>query len=138
VEHEQRTGWLATSVVGGIMGFAAGLLGIGGGVITVPLLQRICNLPLRQCIATSTALMCITAVVGAVRKNLTLSQHVDALGVPLDPWDSLIIAACLAPTAVIGGLIGAYLTHKFPLGWLRVAFVLLMSWASLNMLGVMG
>ena len=50
--------------------------------------------------------------------------------------DSLILAAYLAPTATIGALIGARLTHTLPLRWVRLAFVLLIVWASLSMLGV--
>jgi uncharacterized membrane protein YfcA len=136
--HEERAGLLPAGVVGSIMGFAAGLLGIGGGGIAVPLLQRICNLPLRQCIATSTAVMCLTAVIGAVRKNMTLATLAEsASGSGMTLQDSLTIAACLAPTAVIGGLLGAGATHKLPLYWVRVAFVVLMCWAALNMLGLL-
>ena len=136
-EDNERTGWLASGSVGAIMGFAAGMLGIGGGGIAVPLLQRICNLPLRQCIATSTAVMCITAGIGAARKNMALSTLAEtAPDAGLTVGASLTIAACLAPTALVGGLLGAGLTHRLPLFWVRVAFVLLMSWAALNMLGL--
>ena len=134
--HEQRPGWATSGPVGAIMGFAAGLLGIGGGGIAVPLLQRICNLPLRQCIATSTAVMCITAGIGAARKNLSLGALTAADGtlLGLSADQSLLIAACLAPTALVGGLFGAHLTHALPLKWIRLAFILLMAWASANML----
>ena len=138
-EDDERTGWFASGTVGTIMGFAAGLLGIGGGGIAVPLLQRVCNLPLRQCIATSAAVMCITAGVGALRKNLALPHLAGADGVNLGLTiqESLLIAACLAPTAIAGGLIGAGLTHRLPLRWIRLAFILLMIWASAGMLGVL-
>jgi uncharacterized membrane protein YfcA len=114
-------------------------LGVGGGVIAVPLLQRVCRLPLRQCIATTAAFMCISASFGAVLKNLTLATLVDNAGVNLglDPWQSLSIAAALAPTAVLGGLVGGRLTHILPLNAVRVAFVLLMLWASATMLGLL-
>ncbi|MHC5004641.1 MAG: sulfite exporter TauE/SafE family protein, partial [Planctomycetota bacterium] len=116
VEHEQHSGWPASTTVGGFMGFAAGLLGIGGGGIAVPLLQRVCNLPLRQCIATSTAVMCITAGLGAWRKNAALENLAAADGSAITLQESLLTAACLAPTAVVGGLLGAALTHRLPLG----------------------
>ncbi len=127
-----RAGWAPVGTVGALMGFAAGLLGIGGAPIALPLLQRVCHLPLRQSIAATSAVMCLTSIVGAARKNLTLSE----LDVGLSLGDSLGIAACLAPTAVIGALLGAWLTHKLPVRWVRVAFILLMVWASANMLGV--
>ncbi len=125
-----RVGWGRVGLVGGSMGLAAGLLGIGGGPVAVPMLQRVCNLPLRQAIAASSAVMCLTAIVGAARKNATLVHH------SLDLNESLWLAVCLAPTATIGALIGAGLTHALPLRWVRLAFILLMSWASARMLGL--
>jgi uncharacterized membrane protein YfcA len=136
-EENSRTGWPASSSVGGAMGFVAGLLGVGGGIVAVPLLQRVCRLPLRQCIATSASVMCITSIVGAARKNMALEQlaeHGESLG--LHVTDSLLIAACLAPTAIIGGFLGAGLTHGLPLRWIRVAFILLMAAASGKFLGL--
>ncbi len=131
-----RIGWGPVGFIGGLMGLVAGLLGIGGGPIAMPLLQRVCNLPLRQAIAASSAVMCLTSIVGAVRKNATLAEHMDAAGHALGLQDSLLIAAALAPTAMVGALIGAGLTHTLPLRWVRVAFILLMTWASASMLGL--
>jgi hypothetical protein len=134
--EDVRRGWLASTFVGSIMGFSAGLLGVGGGIICVPLLQRVVRLPLRQSIATSAALICLTSAVGAIGKNATLEELVDAAGVPLNLQlsDSLLIAACLAPTAVIGGLLGAGLTHRLPLKWVRIVFIMLLTVAALKML----
>ncbi len=131
-----RVGWGRVGVVGGLMGLLAGLLGIGGGPVAVPLLQRVCHLPLRQAIASSSAVMCITAGVGALRKNITLAHLPEPNGGILLA-DSLTLAACLAPTAMLGALIGAGLTHTLPMRWVRLAFILLMVWASANMLGVL-
>lgn len=127
--------WPRTTFVGTVTGFMSGLLGIGGGVITVPLLQRVTRLPLRQCIGTSSAVMCITAVVGAFRKNMTLPEHIGNAGQTLDWTDGVFVAAFLAPTAVIGGLIGARLTHALKLKWVKVAFLLLLTLAAVRMVG---
>lgn len=133
-----RTTWPRMGVVGSIMGFLAGILGIGGGVVLVPLLQRVCYMPLRQCIATSSALMCLSSVFGSIAKNVTLSRHThfqepDRI---LTVIDSMFLAVWLLPTAIVGGLIGATMTHVLPLKWVRVAFVLLLLWASGRMLGL--
>lgn len=135
----QRVNWWTVGFTGTITGFLAGLLGVGGGIVAVPLLQRICRLPLRQCIATTAAFMCISASIGAVMKNMTLASLTNVAGenLGLDPWDSVMIAACLAPTAIIGGLVGGRLTHILPLNAVRLAFVLLMLWASASMLGIL-
>lgn len=128
--HNQRNDWWRCGIVGAVMGFFAGLLGVGGGIVAVPLLQKLCRLPLRQCIATTAACMCISASIGAIRKNLTLPS----LG--LDPIESLQIAAYLAPTAVVGGLLGGRLVHALPLNAVRMAFILLLVWSSAELLGL--
>ncbi|TVQ52480.1 MAG: sulfite exporter TauE/SafE family protein [Phycisphaerales bacterium] len=135
---EQRAGPAASGSIGSIMGFLAGLLGIGGGGIAVPLLQRIANLPLRQCIGTSSAVMCLTALVGAICKNWTLAGHPNEQfpSQMLHVTDSLLVAGCLAPTALIGGYLGAHLTHRLPLFWVRLAFTLLMMVACARMFGL--
>lgn len=136
VAGEERLGWGMAGSLGAVMGFVAGLLGIGGGGIAVPLLQRLGNFPLRQCIATSSGVMCITAVVGSLVKNLTLTGHLDLHNAPLRIEDSLLLAVCLAPTAIIGGHLGAGLTHSVPLGFVRIVFILLLGITAVKLLGI--
>lgn len=117
-------------IPGTVMGLAAGLLGIGGGVIGIPILRRAAHLPLRQCIGASSAVMCLTAIVGAGLKTGTLSQHGYA------PSRAVILAALLAPTAVIGGLLGAGLTQRLPLQAIRGAMIVLLAYSAYQMAGL--
>jgi hypothetical protein len=117
------------SAVGAAMGFAAGLMGIGGGAIAVPLQQTLLRLPLRNCIANSTAIIVVTAAAGAVVKNATLPGDASVL-------DSLRLAGLLAPTAIVGSLIGATLTHRLPVRAVRIAFIVLMAVAAWKMAAV--
>jgi uncharacterized membrane protein YfcA len=127
-----RDAWWATSLVGAITGFAAGLLGIGGGILTVPLLQRVCNLRLRHAIVISSALMCITSLFGAIYKNYTLDQAHSPI--PLDGMESLLIAMVLTPSAILGALLGARLTHVLPRNFVRVIFIVLATVAAVRFL----
>jgi uncharacterized membrane protein YfcA len=112
--------------VGAVMGTVGGLLGIGGGAVAVPLQQVLLHLPLRTCIANSSAIICVSAAVGAVYKNASLPVEYT--------WQSsLLLAALLAPAAFIGGRIGASLTHRLPLRQVRTTFVLLMIVAAWRM-----
>lgn len=120
----------ASAGVGGVMGLTAGLLGVGGGAIAVPLQQIALRLPLRSCIANSAIVMVFSAAIGAVMKIATLPGH----GVA--PRDALLLAALLAPTAILGGRLGASLTHRLPLWQVRLAFVALMIAAALKMAGL--
>lgn len=125
-----RVNALTGGSVGAIMGFAAGLLGIGGGGIAVPLTNMVARVPLRQAIAVSATVMCITAGIGASIKIATLSQH------HASPTDALALAAVLCPTAIVGGHLGASLTHKAPVPAIRLVFTAVLLVAALRMTGV--
>ncbi len=120
------------SAVGAVMGSIAGLLGVGGGAIAVPLQQLLLKLPLRNCIANSSAIICISATIGAIYKNATLAQHANGTS-HIDWRMSLVIAAMLAPTAWAGARLGASLTHSLPLRQVRLAFIALMAVAAWKM-----
>ena len=51
------------SIIGGIF---SGLLGMGGGAIFVPIMNRIMNVPIKVAIATSSFMIGITSLVGAL------------------------------------------------------------------------
>tara|TARA_Y100000590_G_scaffold66244_1_gene71712 strand:- start:11684 stop:12523 length:840 start_codon:yes stop_codon:yes gene_type:complete len=51
------------SVIGGIF---SGLLGLGGGAIFVPIMNRIMNIPIKVAIATSSFMIGVTSLVGAL------------------------------------------------------------------------
>lgn len=118
-------GWKA-ALIGAPVGLSNGLLGIGGGVVAVPLQQVILRIPLQRAIANSSMCIVFVAAFGALAKNLTLSQHMGPDGVPFGLGQSLGIAGILIPTAFAGAYVGAHLTHTISLGWLRVVFAGLM------------
>jgi uncharacterized membrane protein YfcA len=88
------------SAIGALMGTISGLLGVGGGVVAVPLLRAWADLPVRRAITTSVCAMVPLAAVGAVLKGATLPRAAGPDGAsPL--VQSLGIAACLAPGATL-------------------------------------
>ena len=107
--------------VGLVMGLFAGLLGIGGGAICVPIQQVLLKLPLRRAIANSAVTIPFASLVGAIHKNLTLGGH----GVAIS--ESLLLAAMLIPTAMIGGYLGGRLTHVLPRRVLRAVFIIFLA-----------
>lgn len=113
--------------VGGVMGVVAGLLGVGGGAIAVPMQQQLLRRPLRRAISNSAAAMCVSAPLGAAYKNLTLGQHLPAdTALVGGAGAGLLLGLMLAPAAWAGGRLGARLTHTLPIHLIRVGFVLLM------------
>lgn len=112
-----------------LAGLYGGLLGLGGGLVLVPMLQSLARVGLRQAIATSSTVICVTAAIGSSVKLATLERHGQSVG------DALLLAALLAPTAIIGARLGAALTHSLPLRWVRVAIIALMLASAAKLLG---
>ncbi len=125
-----------SSVTGGSTGTMAGLLGIGGGLIQVPLLNRVCGLPMKVAIGTSSSVMFITAIFGATVKDLSLPNCVDASGesLGLTALDALLKALWLIPGAIVGGFVGAWLTNLLPVKLIRIVFGLLVALASVKLI----
>jgi len=117
----QRITWRFAAYVAIPTGLIAGLLGVGGGVLAVPLQRRFLRIPLRQAIANSAAVIIPTSLLGATAKNLAImDRHIDGTS-------PFVLAAILIPMAVLGSFIGSRWTHIAPLKMIRVAFwVLLM------------
>lgn len=113
--------------IGGVTGVIGGLLGIGGGIVMVPLLQIFARTPLRLAIGASSAVMAVTAIFGSALKVWGLPSHGYRMS------DALILAAAMGPTAVVGSLIGARLTHALPIRTVRVIISLLLLAAAARM-----
>ena len=119
VNDERATGW-RLAAVGGVMGFAAGLLGIGGAVVATPLMQALSRVRLKSAIAVSAMTMCVTAPVGATLKIARIGEHGHSV------WEPIVMAAMLTPTAMLGSFFGAKMTHKLPVRGLRAVFAVVL------------
>lgn len=103
----QRYEWSFDPRIGvagsGVIGFFSSLLGIGGGIIHVPLLATVLGYPAHVATATSHAVLAVTAAVGT-------SIHV-AHG---DYRADAPLVACTCLGAVIGAPFGARLSAHVP------------------------
>lgn len=124
--------WMAASI-GGIGGFAAGLLGIGGGAIMVPLFRKFARLPVKQAVACSAATMIGACVIGAIAKNLSVESLRAPSGELLTLQASLLLAALLSPSAMLGGNLGALMVYRLPIGITRCILALLLGFAGARM-----
>ncbi len=90
-------------VAGGVVGFISSLLGIGGGIIHVPLLVTAMNFPAHIATATSHAVLGTTALLATV-------MHIWQ-GDYRDDWQ-LVVACCAG--AIAGAPLGARVSSRVP------------------------
>ena len=96
-----------------VAGNVSSLLGIGGGIIKVPLLNAWCGVPLRAAAATSALMIGVTAAGGAV----IYYGHGD-----LSP----LLAAPAVLGVQIGSWAGTHLTNQTPVKWLKLLMAVLL------------
>ena len=96
--------------VGFAVGMASGLMGIGGGILLMPVLLYGFGISLRNAAGTGILLLFVTALVGTVEQAL----HGNV---------SLALAMVILIGSSIGSQIGALITHYLPNRTLRLIFV---------------
>jgi hypothetical protein len=111
----------ALAAIGAVTGFAAGLLGVGGGFVIVPALRQLSGLSMHSVVATSLLAVALTSA-GAVAGTL-------AQGLPI-PWAA---AAPFVLGALLGMLAGRKLAPRIAGARLQEGFAALMLVVALGM-----
>jgi uncharacterized membrane protein YfcA len=120
-------GRLAITLLGGFVGgVAAGLLGIGGGAIVVPVLCILLGLPMHIAVATSMFTMMFTATAGTGMNYLTLG--------PEQFYPLLLYGLSLGAGMVIGGQIGPRIARKINAVQLKQVFGLILVFPLVKMM----
>jgi uncharacterized membrane protein YfcA len=97
------------SLAGTVAGLLSGLLGVGGGFVMVPALQRYTDLEMKSVVATSLAVIALISLTGVITSMY--SGHFNyGLGAPF------------AGGAVAGMLMGSTLSSSLPARHLKSAF----------------
>jgi uncharacterized membrane protein YfcA len=113
---------LGRGVLGAVgAGVASALLGIGGGIIKVPLMHLSMGVPLRVATATSNLMIGITAAASTV---------IYVIHGGVDPY----VAGPTAIGVFIGATAGSRLSHRVDVGVLRLLFVVVLAYTALQML----
>ncbi len=129
-----KTTWLRLGPISLGTGFLAGFLGIGGGIVLVPLLQLVPKVPLKSSIAASASIMRISSVIGASLKLATLSTLTIAVANPVQ--QALSLGGAMAIGGLVGALLGARLTHMLPLRELRLVLAVVLAVAAAKLAGL--
>jgi hypothetical protein len=105
-----------------LIGFLATLVGIGGGLIHVPVLTYVFNFPLHIATATSHFVLFFTALAGVVEHLL---DHT---------WPThLLRDACLAAGVIGGAQVGAYLSRKIAAPWIVLALAIALGFVGVRL-----
>jgi uncharacterized protein len=115
-------------LVGLPAGLLAGILGVGGGLYAVPVQQVGLRIRLANAIANSATTILYSSIVGALVKNYTLSQH------GFHVSQSVLLSACLIPSAMVGSWLAAGKVHQWPVSAIRVIFVIVMAYSAVKVL----
>jgi uncharacterized protein len=104
-----------------VAGVVSGLLGIGSGVLKVPAMDLAMRLPIKVSTATSNFMIGVTAAASA---------GVYFVRGDIDPF----VAAPVAMGVLVGATVGSWLLGRLESRLIRIVFVVVLSWVSLEML----
>ena len=119
------------------IGVISGLIGIGGGVILVPVMVVAMGFSMYQAIGTSTVAIALNAIGGV------LAYVINGWGVAGLPayslgYIDLLQFALLAGASIFTAQWGVKVAHRLPAEKLKYIFVALMIYIGLKMIGVLG
>lgn len=120
----QMPGTAGQLAAGGTIGFLSGLVGAGGGFVSVPFMVW-CNVAIHNAVATSAALGFPIALVNAAGYVVS-GQSVD--GLPAASWGYVWLPALgvIALCSVLTAPLGARAAHQLPVAQLKRAFAALL------------
>jgi uncharacterized membrane protein YfcA len=135
ISGEPKEGILNYIIIGFITGLLSGLLGVGGGVVLVPILLIIMGFSMIKAVGTSTAVIIFTSLGGIFAYT---SNGFNVAGLP--PFSigyiNIIQFIVLAIISVPMAQIGVKASHKLPEKQLRYIFILVLFYIALKMIGV--
>jgi len=117
------------------LGVLCGLIGIGGGVIMVPVLSMVMGFGMHRAVGTSTAAIILTSS-GGVLAYVLNGLSVSGLPPHSLGYVNLLQWTLLAGTSIPTACVGVRVAHRFSADRLRVVFTVLMIYMALKMMGV--
>ena len=127
---------VVTFLVWGIpLGLLSGIIGIGGGVLLIPVMVLALHFRMHTAVGTSTALMIFTALGG------TIAYIINGWGVAGLPayslgYVNLLQWVLLAIPSIVMAQVGVRVAHRLPAKQLKYVFIVVMIYMGLKMMGL--
>jgi len=117
------------------IGLISGVSGIGGGVIIIPLMVVVMGFNMYQAVGTSSLAIAFNSI-GGVISYVFNGMGITGLPAYSVGYINLLQLILLAGTSVPMAQLGVRVCHRVPGATLRKAFVLLMFYTGLKMIGI--
>lgn len=101
----------ALTLSGGLAGLLSGLLGVGGGFVMVPALQRYTDLPMKSAVASSLAVIALISLMGVATTAVSVGMN---WPIAL-PFSTGALAGMIGGRSLAGRLAGPQLQKGFAL-----------------------
>jgi uncharacterized membrane protein YfcA len=108
-------------VTGLVAGFSGGLLGVGGGIIMVPVFYYILKIPMHVSVGSSLAVIIFTSIAGSYKHYILNNVNI-----------KLVLA--VAVFSIIGSYLGALVCEKVSADLLRKIFAVILMLTAIKML----
>ena len=112
--------WIWTTVIGFIAGMIGGLLGVGGGLVLVPLFHYVLKMNMHAAIGTSLAVIVPTAFVATLPNISSGNVH----------WRAFVFAALFS---ILGSFIGAKISMNIDVTLLKKIFAVFLIMVAIRM-----
>ncbi len=105
-------------LIGFLIGFMTGFVGVGGGFLIVPALILLLNLSMRQAVATSLILISANSLIAFLRYAITFNREAIEFN-----WSVIIVFVLIG---TLGSYVGQSLASRFKPGRLQKGFAYLL------------
>ncbi len=112
--------WILTIIIGFIAGLMGGLLGVGGGLVLVPLFHYILKMDMHAAIGTSLAVIVPTALIATLPNVQSGNVH----------WRAFIFAALFS---IVGSFLGAKISMNMDVTVLKKVFAVFLILVAIRM-----
>lgn len=119
--------WLVAAPIGGVIGFMAGITGIGGGIFLAPVIYLMKLAPPRIIAGITSAFILLNSISGLSGQVMKAGEFSPLQGM-LDAWPLFVFV-------VVGGQIGSHLgIYKLPETWIKRLTAVLILYVSVRLI----